>query len=163
MAELAPSLAMFLREYLPRDRGTSRHTVESYALCFKLLVVFAADKHGIRPCKLKIGHLDIATILEFLEHLERNGEAFPLQVEGAADADDTGADDDCVAALAHRPVKRCRRSSTQTRTSSYRSSEIRARGSRNAAPPPPDDPPLPAAGAPPAFRFRLATTASAPE
>ena len=72
MAELAPPLARFLREYLPRDRGTSRHTVESYALCFKLLVVFAADKHGIRPCKLEIGHLDIATILEFLEHLERD-------------------------------------------------------------------------------------------
>ncbi len=72
MAELAPPLAMFLREYLPRDRGTSRHTVESYALCFKLLVVFAADKHGIRPCKLEIGHLDIATLLEFLEHLERD-------------------------------------------------------------------------------------------
>ena len=71
MAELAPPLAMFLREYLPRDRGTSRHTVESYALCFKLLVVFAADKHAIRPCKLEIGHLDIATLLEFLEHLER--------------------------------------------------------------------------------------------
>ena len=72
MAELASPLAMFLREYLPRDRGTSRHTVESYALCFKLLVVFAADKHGIRPCTLEIGHLDIATILEFLEHLERD-------------------------------------------------------------------------------------------
>ena len=70
MAELAPPLAMFLREYLPCDRGTSRHTVESYALCFKLLVVFAADKHGIRPCMLEIGHLDIATLLEFLEHLE---------------------------------------------------------------------------------------------
>ena len=72
MAELAPPLAMFLREHLPRDRGTSRHTVESYALCFKLLVVFAADKHGIRPCTLEIGHLDIATLLEFLEHLERD-------------------------------------------------------------------------------------------
>ena len=72
MAELAPPLAIFLREYLPRDRGTSRHTVESYALCFKLLVVSAADKHAIRPCKLEIGHLDIATLLEFLEHLERD-------------------------------------------------------------------------------------------
>ena len=71
MAELAPPLAMFLQEYLPRDRGTSRHTVESYALCFKLLVMFAADKRAIRPCKLEIGHLDIATLLEFLEHLER--------------------------------------------------------------------------------------------
>ena len=72
MAELASPLAMFLREHLPRDRGASRHTVESYALCFKLLVVFAADKHGIRPCTLEIGHLDIATILQFLEHLERD-------------------------------------------------------------------------------------------
>ena len=72
MAELAPPLAMFLREYLPRDRGTSRHTVESHALCCKLLVVFAADKHAIRPCTLEIGHLDMATLLEFLEHLERN-------------------------------------------------------------------------------------------
>ena len=72
MADLAPPLATFLRDYLPRDRGTSRHTVESYALCFKLLVVFAADKHGIRPCTLDIGHLDIATLLEFLEHLERD-------------------------------------------------------------------------------------------
>ena len=72
MAELAHPLATFLREYLPRDRGTSRHTVASYALCFKLLVVFAADKHGIRPCTLEIGHLDIATLLEFLEHLERD-------------------------------------------------------------------------------------------
>ncbi len=72
MAELAPPLAMFLREYLPRDRGSSRHTVESYALCFKLLAVFVADKHSIRPCRLEIGHLDVATILEFLEHLERD-------------------------------------------------------------------------------------------
>ena len=72
MADLAAPLATFLRDHLPRDRGTSRHTVESYALCFRLLVVFAADKYGIRPCTLDIGHLDIATLLEFLEHLERD-------------------------------------------------------------------------------------------
>ena len=72
MAELAVPLAGFLRDYLPRDRGASRHTVDSYALCFRLLVVFAADKHGIRPCALEIGHLDCTTLLEFLEHLERD-------------------------------------------------------------------------------------------
>ncbi len=70
MAELASPLAKFLREYLPRDKGTSRHTVKSYALCFNLLVVFAAHKHGIRPCKLEIEHLNLKTILMFLEHLE---------------------------------------------------------------------------------------------
>ena len=72
MGKLASPLAMFLREHLPRDKGTSRHTVESYALCFRLLVVFAVDKRDIRPCELEIGHLDIETILEFLEHLERD-------------------------------------------------------------------------------------------
>lgn len=71
MADLASPLAAFLRQHLPRDRGMSRHTVESYALCFRLLAVFAADRHGIRPCRLEIGHLDIATILAFLEHLEQ--------------------------------------------------------------------------------------------
>ena len=72
MAELAPLLAKFLREHLPHHMGTSQHTVESYSLCFRLLAVFAAERHGIRPCQLEIGHLDIETILEFLEHLERN-------------------------------------------------------------------------------------------
>ena len=70
MIKLAAPLERFLREYLPRDRGASQHTIESYALCFKLLVVFAAEKHNTRPCRLQISHLDIATILMFLEHLE---------------------------------------------------------------------------------------------
>lgn len=70
MIKLAGPLERFLREYLPRDKGASQHTIESYALCFKLLVVFAAEKHNTRPCKLQISHLDVATILAFLEHLE---------------------------------------------------------------------------------------------
>ena len=70
MTRLASPLAAFLREHLPRDRGASRHTVESYATSFKLLSVFAADRHGIRPCRLEVGHLDVDTILAFLNHLE---------------------------------------------------------------------------------------------
>ncbi len=70
MSNLACPLEKFLREYLPRDKGTSRHTVESYALCFKLLIVFTANLHGARPCELEIGHLNVETILKFLEHLE---------------------------------------------------------------------------------------------
>ena len=70
MIELAAPLERFLREYLPRDRGASQHTIESYALCFRLLIVFAAETHSTRPCRLQISHLDIATILMFLEHLE---------------------------------------------------------------------------------------------
>ena len=70
MIKLAGPLEKFLREYLPRDKGASQHTIESYALCFKLLIVFAAEKHDTRPCRLEINHLDIATILMFLEYLE---------------------------------------------------------------------------------------------
>ena len=70
MTKLASPLAAFLREHLPRDRGASRHTIESYATSFRLFAVFAADRHGIRPCALEIGHLDVDTILAFLDHIE---------------------------------------------------------------------------------------------
>ncbi len=70
MTRLATPLAAFLREHLPRDRGASRHAVESYATSFRLLAPFAADRHGIRPCRLEVGHLDVDTILAFLDHLE---------------------------------------------------------------------------------------------
>ena len=70
MTRLATPLAAFLREHLPRDRGASRHTVESYSTSFRLLAAFAADRHGIRPCTLEVGHLDVDTILAFLGHLE---------------------------------------------------------------------------------------------
>ena len=70
MTDLATPLAAFLREHLPRERGTSPHTVASYATSFKLLVVFAARRHQVRPCQLEVGQLDTTTLLAFLEHLE---------------------------------------------------------------------------------------------
>ena len=70
MTELAPCLATFLRQYLPRDKGARRNTVESYACSFKLLVVFAAENYGVSPCELEVEHLDTHTILGFLEFLE---------------------------------------------------------------------------------------------
>ena len=41
-----------------------------YAASFKLLAVFAAECHKLRPCRLQVGHLDIPTLLAFLNHLE---------------------------------------------------------------------------------------------
>lgn len=70
MTDLAGPLAAFLQEHLPRDRGASPHTVASYAASFKLLAVFAAERHKLRPCRLEVGHLDIPTLLAFLQHLE---------------------------------------------------------------------------------------------
>ncbi|MBA4224891.1 MAG: integrase [Methylobacterium sp.] len=44
MTALAPPLAAFLREHLPRDRRASPHTCEAYAYSFQLLVTFAARR-----------------------------------------------------------------------------------------------------------------------
>ena len=70
MTRPASPLSTFLREYPPRDRGASRHTAESCATSFRLLAVFAAERHSTRPCMLEIGHLDAGTIPAFLDHLE---------------------------------------------------------------------------------------------
>lgn len=72
MTDLTAPLGTFLQEHLPRDRGMSRRTVESYVLCFKLLTVFAAGRHSVRPCQLDVHHLDTETVLRFLEHLEQD-------------------------------------------------------------------------------------------
>ena len=71
MTDLAPHLSTFLREYLPNERRRSRHTLQSYTECFRLLVVFAAELIKTRPCKLKIEHFTVALLLAFLESLEK--------------------------------------------------------------------------------------------
>ena len=70
MTALAPSLAAFLREHLPRDRRASPHTCEAYAYSFQLLVTFAAQRLGMKPCQLEVEHLDVPMILSFLEYIE---------------------------------------------------------------------------------------------
>ena len=71
MTELASHLGVFLREHLPRDRNASRHTVQSYADSFQLLVCFAAERLGVRPCRIQIEQLTAPLILDFLDSLER--------------------------------------------------------------------------------------------
>ncbi len=70
MTPIAPHLAAFLREHLPRDRGCSHHTCESYAYAFQLLVCFAAEQHATSPSALTLEQLDAPLVLAFLEHLE---------------------------------------------------------------------------------------------
>ena len=70
MTPVAPHLAAFLREYLPRDRGCSSHTCDSYAYAFQLLVCFAADRYSILPSLLSLEHFDAPLVTSFLEHLE---------------------------------------------------------------------------------------------
>ncbi len=70
MTELAHHISAFLRDHLPRDRRASRHTIESYATSFKLLVCFAAERFGVRPCQIGIEQLTAPLILDFLNDLE---------------------------------------------------------------------------------------------
>lgn len=71
MTGLAPHLAAFLREHLPRDQRASSHTCDAYAYTFQLLLGFTARRLHIRPSRLTIEQLDVPLILAFLEHIER--------------------------------------------------------------------------------------------
>lgn len=71
MTALAPPLAAFLREHLPRERRASPHTCEAYAYSFQLLVTFAARCLETLPSRLEIEQLDVPMILAFLEYVEQ--------------------------------------------------------------------------------------------
>lgn len=70
MTALAPHLAAFLRDYLPRQRACSGHTCEAYAYSFQLLILFAAERLGVSPSALSLEQLDIPLVVAFLEHIE---------------------------------------------------------------------------------------------
>lgn len=71
MTLLAPLITGFMRDYMPRQRGYSPHSCETYAYSFRLLFAFAAERIRTRPSQLHIEQLDAALILDFLGHIER--------------------------------------------------------------------------------------------
>jgi site-specific recombinase XerC len=70
MTALAPHMEAFLREYLVRQRGASRHTCDSYAYTFQCLFEFTSKKLKVAPSALMLEQLDAALVCSFLEHLE---------------------------------------------------------------------------------------------
>ena len=72
MTDLAPHLSAFLQVYLPNERRFSLHTLQSYTECFRLLVVFVAERIKTRPCKLMIEHFTVTLLMAFLDHLEKD-------------------------------------------------------------------------------------------
>jgi site-specific recombinase XerD len=71
MTKLAPLITGFLRDYMPRQRGYSPQSCETYAFSFKLLFNFAAKRRGTRPSQLAIEDLNAPLIVAFLAHLEQ--------------------------------------------------------------------------------------------
>jgi len=72
MTPIAPLITSFLQDYMPRQRGYSPRTCETYAVSFKLLLEYAATRTGTRPSRLSIEQLDAPLILDFLAHIERD-------------------------------------------------------------------------------------------
>ncbi len=71
MTPLAPLITRFLREYMPDQRGYSPETCDTYAVSFRLLLQYAAEKLGTRPSRLFVEQLDAPLIVDFLAHIER--------------------------------------------------------------------------------------------
>lgn len=71
MTPLAPLMTNFLRDYMPRQRGHSPQTCETYAVSLKLLLEHASARTGSRPSRLSIEQLDAPMILGFLGHIEQ--------------------------------------------------------------------------------------------
>lgn len=70
MTPIAPHISAFLSEWLPRQRGASPHTCDSYAYTFKLLFEYASQRFKVPPCRLVLEQIDAPLIMAFLEDLE---------------------------------------------------------------------------------------------
>jgi integrase/recombinase XerD len=72
MSALAPTMQAFFTERLIGQRQASPHTIAAYRDTFRLLLVFAQQRTGIKPHALDIADLDATLITAFLDHLEHD-------------------------------------------------------------------------------------------
>jgi integrase/recombinase XerD len=69
--KLWPWVRWFLEVYLPRHRGASAHTIDSYRTAFRMLLRFVRQrKNTCGAGELLLRHLEPAILLEFLGWLE---------------------------------------------------------------------------------------------
>jgi len=69
--KLSTCIHQFFDQYLPRIKGVSPNTIKAYRDTFGLFLPFAAQYHSIKIDSLRVEHLSVDLILDFLEHLER--------------------------------------------------------------------------------------------
>lgn len=70
MTPVAPHISAFLQEHLPRQKGASTQTCETYAYAFQLLFTFASERLKITPSALTLEQIDAALVMDFLQTLE---------------------------------------------------------------------------------------------
>jgi len=67
---LAHHLESFFHRRLTQQRNATPATVKTYRDALRLLVLFAAERAGKKPCALAVGDLDRDVVLAYLNHLE---------------------------------------------------------------------------------------------
>ena len=67
---LAHHLESFFFRRLTAQRNATQATIRAYRDALRLLILFAAERHGKKPCALLTGDLDRDVILAFLDYLE---------------------------------------------------------------------------------------------
>jgi integrase/recombinase XerD len=67
---LAPLIESFFRNRLTKQRNASPSTIASYRDALRMLVLFAAERTGRKPCALAVEDFDRDLILAFLDELE---------------------------------------------------------------------------------------------
>ncbi len=68
---ISKCLHTFFTYYLPKIKGGSAHTVEVYKKSFELFLPFAANRKSCTVQELRLEHLSIELIIDFLEYLEK--------------------------------------------------------------------------------------------
>ncbi len=70
-SSLPPLLESFFRNRLTKQRNASRSTIASYRDALRMLILFASQRTGRKPCALAVEDLDRDLILTFLDELEK--------------------------------------------------------------------------------------------
>lgn len=71
-SSLAHHLESFFHRRLTQQRNATPSTVKAYRDALRLLVLFASERTGKKPCTLVVGDLDRDVILAYLDHLEHS-------------------------------------------------------------------------------------------
>jgi integrase/recombinase XerD len=69
---LARQLESFFHHRLIRQRNATPATITTYRDALRLLILFASERSGKKPCALAVQDLDREVILAYLDHLEQS-------------------------------------------------------------------------------------------
>ena len=67
----APLLESFFRNRLAKQRNASPSTITSYRDALRMLILFATEQTGRKPCALAVEDLDRDLVLAFLDEIEK--------------------------------------------------------------------------------------------